>query len=75
MKRRNKPKDEFISFAVVLSRMLSEDEGMTYKEYSSFKTWWIQEFKNRFPCFTDRIVLRCWSNFESDLNIKVKIKE
>ena len=75
MKRRNKQKDEFISFAVVLARMLNEEEGMSFKEYNAFKEWWITEFKLRFPCFTNRIVLKCWSNFEADLKIKVRINE
>ena len=75
MKRSNKQKDEFVSFAVVLARLLSEEDGMTFKEYHAFKKWWIQEFKLRFPYFTDRIIIKCWSNFEDDLNIKVRIRK
>jgi len=73
--KRNALKDEFISFAVALNYMLSEEEGMDYLEYTAFKTWWIEEFKRRFPCFTNRIVLQCWNNFEKDLNIKIKIEK
>jgi hypothetical protein len=73
--KRHRKKDEFISFAVALSYMLSDEEGMDYLEYTALKTWWLEEFKRRFPCFTNRIVLECWSNFEKDLGIKVKIQK
>ena len=74
-KKRNRSKDEFISFAVALNYMISDEQGMNYLEYTAFKTWWIEEFKRRFPCFTNRIVLQCWANFEEDLNIKLKIQK
>jgi hypothetical protein len=74
-KKRNRSKDEFISFAVALNYMISDEQGMDYLEYTAFKTWWIEEFKRRFPYFTNRIVLQCWANFEEDLNIKLKIQK
>lgn len=73
--KRNRTKDEFISFAVALTYMISENKEMDYLEYTAFKTWWLEEFKSRFPCFTNRIALQCWNNFEEDLNIKIRIQK
>ena len=51
MKRRNKQKDEFISFAVVLARMLNEEEGISsYRLYCRYSYVYGQEFENGIGC-------------------------